>query len=81
MDKELVDRLVEITQDLHEGFIPAERITVDAKFSDIDIDSIDLIEIVYEAEKLFDVAIPDQEIENLTNLQDLIKLIDSILSL
>ena len=38
--------------------VPEEKIRSDAKLSDLGLDSLDLIEVLFEAEEAFDIRIP-----------------------
>ena len=47
--------------------IPEEEITEDGSFTqDFAIDSLDLLELITQIEKEFDIVIPDEEVEKLT---------------
>ena len=43
---------------------------------DLGIDSLDLCEVIWEVEKKFKVSIPDEEMENLRNIGELIEYLD-----
>lgn len=53
--------------------LPAEKVTSSASFrEDLGIDSLDVVELMFEIEQRFDVVIPDTDIINLVTVGDLI---------
>ena len=53
-----------------------EDIKLESKFKDLGADSLDTVELIMEIEKEFDVKIPDNEMEKLTTVQDVVTLIE-----
>ena len=47
-------------------------------FDDLGADSLDSVELVLEIEKLFDVEVADDEIDNVRKVQDIINLVDDL---
>ncbi|UUM19653.1 MULTISPECIES: acyl carrier protein [unclassified Mycoplasma] len=45
---------------------------------ELQIDSLDLVEIVVDAEEKFDIQIPDQELKNIKKISDIILLIENL---
>lgn len=41
--------------------VPRAEITSDAKLSDLEIDSVSLVEIIFDIEEAFDVTVPEQD--------------------
>ncbi len=59
--------------------IPKEKITEDSQFiEDLNFDSLDHIEVVLGIEKEFDVEISDDEIDDVHNVKDLLRLLEDI---
>tara|TARA_B100001287_G_C22531703_1_gene457707 strand:- start:253 stop:483 length:231 start_codon:yes stop_codon:yes gene_type:complete len=59
--------------------IPKEKITEDSQFiEDLNFDSLDHIEVVIGIEKEFDVEISDDEIDDVKNVKDLLRLLEDI---
>ena len=56
--------------------IDVQTILDDSNFKDdLDIDSLDQIDIVMETEKKFKIRIPDEEIERILTFQDLVEFV------
>jgi acyl carrier protein len=47
---------------------------------DIKLDSLDLVELVMECEEKFGIEIPEQNLYNVSTVDDILKLIDSLVS-
>ena len=52
--------------------IPADTIHLDTTFEQLNIDSLDKINISFEVEEAFDIAIPDEALGNLKNVGDVV---------
>lgn len=50
----------------------AVTVTIDTKLDDAGLDSLDTMEIVVGIEEIFDVEIPDDEIEDLKSVRDIV---------
>jgi acyl carrier protein len=62
------------------GIEPA-TVVFDAELSnDLDLDSLDTVELTLGLEKRFDIEIPDEELENLVTVHDAVQLIAKKLS-
>jgi len=58
--------------------IPAERVQETSSFvTDLGADSLDVVEVVMEVEKAFDITIPDEEAAKLEKVSDAVKYIDA----
>lgn len=57
--------------------VPEDDISPEATFEDLDLDSLDLVEFALAAEEELGVRITDEEAEDLENLQDTVKLLES----
>jgi acyl carrier protein len=57
--------------------VPADDITPDATFEDLDLDSLDLVEFALAAEEEMGVRISDDEAEELETLADTVSLLES----
>jgi acyl carrier protein len=58
--------------------IPTDKITVNAHlFDDLNFDSLDAIEMVLTIETEFDIVIPDENIDELVTVQQLVTYIDA----
>jgi len=56
-----------------------EEVTEEATFDDLGADSLDIVEVVMAFEDEFDVAIPDEDAEDIGTVQDAIDYIEEIL--
>jgi acyl carrier protein len=57
--------------------VPAEDVTPEATFEDLDLDSLDLVEFAMAAEEDLGVRITDEEAEDLKTLSDTVSLLES----
>lgn len=73
MSDELVDRVVRLIATVKR--IPKERVTLDSTFEQLDLDSLDAINLLYEIEGEFNITVPD---ELATSVKDVRKLIESL---
>ncbi len=57
--------------------VPADDVQMEKEFvSDLDVDSLSMVEIVVAAEEKFGVRIPDDEVKNLKTVGDAVDFID-----
>jgi len=72
--EEVLAGLAELIND--ETGISPDQVTLEKSFTDdLDIDSISMMTIVVNAEKKFDVKIPDDEVKNLTTVGEAVSFI------
>ena len=58
--------------------VEADQVTPEARFAeDLDADSLDLVELVMELEEEFDIAVEEEELQDLPTIGDAFKLISS----
>jgi acyl carrier protein len=50
--------------------IPQESVSIDKTFQDLNIDSLDGINIIFALESEFDITIPDECVENMKSVRD-----------
>ena len=50
--------------------IPRESVTIDKTFQELNIDSLDGINIIFALESEFNVTIPDEGVENMKSVRD-----------
>ena len=60
--------------------IDVSLINIHSSFKSLGCDDLDLIEILMETEKSFDVNIPDYQVSSFVNVGDLVSYIDAYLS-
>jgi acyl carrier protein len=51
--------------------IPLETVTLDSTFEQLNIDSMDAVEILFALENEFDIVIPDDEVRNIRNVRQM----------
>ena len=58
--------------------IPEEEITMDSTMEDLDIDSIDAVDLDMSIEDEFDIDIPDNELEGFKSVGDVVRFVESV---
>jgi acyl carrier protein len=80
--QELSNRVVRVIAETQK--IPPESVTADKTFADLKIDSLDGINIVFALENEFGITIPDEGVENMRSVRDVVegvrKLVDDKVS-
>jgi len=51
--------------------IPREKVTIESSFTELGIDSMDGINILFALENEFDISIPDDEVRSVRNVRDM----------
>ena len=73
-DQEILTGLGEIIDEV--AGVPAEEVTPEKAFvDDLDIDSLSMVEIAVAAQDKFGVEIPDDQLKDLTTVQDVIEFV------
>lgn len=73
-DQEILDGLGDIVNEI--AGTPKEDVQPDKSFTDdLDIDSLAMVEVVVAAEEKFNVKIPDDDVKNLSTVQDAVNYI------
>jgi len=73
-DQEILTGLGEIIDEV--AGVPAEEVTPEKSFvDDLDIDSLSMVEIAVAAQAKFGVEIPDDQLKDLTTVQDVIEFV------
>ena len=58
--------------------VPADKVTVEANFADdLDADSLDLVELVMALEEAFEIAVDEEELENVITVGHALDLVKS----
>jgi acyl carrier protein len=61
--------------------IPRERITLDSTMKDLDVHSLDAVQVLFEIEDRFEIAVPEREDQySAGTLRDLIEGVDGLLA-
>ena len=70
-DQEILAGLGEIVEEI--AGVPADEVTANKSFvEDLDIDSLSMVEIAVAAQDKFGVEIPDDQLKDLTTVQDVV---------
>jgi acyl carrier protein len=70
-DQEILAGLGEIVEEI--AGVPADEVTPSKSFvDDLDIDSLSMVEIAVAAQDKFGVEIPDEQLKDLTTVQDVV---------
>ena len=73
-DQEILTGLGEIIDEV--AGVPAEEVTPEKSFvDDLDIDSLSMVEIAVAAEDKYNNEIPDDQLKDLTTVQDVIEFV------
>jgi acyl carrier protein len=51
--------------------IPLETVTIESEFAQLNIDSMDAVEILFALENEFDISIPDDEVRSVRNVRQM----------
>jgi acyl carrier protein len=61
--------------------IPREKITLDSRFEELGMDSMDAVNILFALEEKFDITIPDEEARQIRSIREMVegvqKLVDA----
>ena len=58
--------------------VEEEKVTMEANImEDLEADSLDVVDLVMSMEEEFDIEIPDEEVENIKEVGDIVKYIES----
>jgi acyl carrier protein len=60
--------------------IPLEIVTVDSTFEELNIDSMDAVEILFALETEFDINIPDDEVRNVRNVSQMCEGVEKLVN-
>lgn len=53
--------------------IPRENITLDSRFEELDLDSMDAVNIMFALEDKFDITIPDEAAKQIRNIRQMVE--------
>ncbi len=70
MPKELTGRVLATIAQAQR--IPEEKVTIDSKFEELGIDSMDGVNILFALENEFDITIPDEAAKQIHNVQEMV---------
>lgn len=79
MNPETADKTIEIIAAFKE--IDPATITVDTKLEDLEMDSLDALNLVFELEEAFDITIPDEQAFETKTIGEMVSGIEKLLSM
>ncbi|HUI71731.1 MAG TPA: phosphopantetheine-binding protein [Spirochaetia bacterium] len=78
MTDEMIGRVISCVEKTQK--LPPESVTIDSKFEDLGIDSLDGVNILYALETEFNVSIPDEGVLGIKSVREAIDQLDRLLS-
>jgi acyl carrier protein len=75
---ELIARITGVIA--HTQKLPAETVTLDKTFADLNIDALDGINILFAVESEFDIEIPDDAANDIRSVRDMVDGIEKLLA-
>jgi len=60
--------------------IPLETVTIDSEFAQLNIDSMDAVEILFALENEFDIVIPDDEVRSVHNVRQMCEGVEKLVA-
>ncbi len=69
MSDDLIQRVLKVIATSKR--IPLETVTIDSEFQQLNIDSMDAVEILFALENEFDISIPDDEVRSVRNVRQM----------
>jgi acyl carrier protein len=71
MSEELTQRVLKVIATSKR--IPLEQVTIDSEFQQLNIDSMDAVEILFALENEFDINIPDDDVREVRNVRQMVE--------
>jgi acyl carrier protein len=71
MSQELTQRVLKVIATSKR--IPLEQVTIESEFQQLNIDSMDAVEILFALENEFDINIPDDDVREVRNVRQMIE--------
>lgn len=78
MNRETSDRVLVIIANAQH--VPLESVTIDKTFDELQIDSLDAVNIVFAIEEEFRIAVGDEQVASLRSVRDVVEGIDKLLA-
>ena len=69
-DEELQTRVLAIVAETQR--VKPETVTIDSTFEELNIDSMDGVNIIFHLESEFDINIPDEEVKTIRTIRDMV---------
>jgi acyl carrier protein len=78
MSDELISRTLDVIA--RAQHIPREAVTLDKSFADLQIDSLDGMNLVFAVETEFDISIPDEDVASIRSVREMAEGIAKLLA-
>ena len=78
MSDDLIQRVLKVISTSKR--IPPETVTIDSDFAQLNIDSMDAVEILFALENEFDLSIPDDAVRAVRNVRQMCEGIDKLIA-
>ena len=78
MTDEMIGRVISCVAKCQK--LPPENITIDSKFEDLGIDSLDGVNILYALETEFNVSIPDDGVLGIKSVKEAVEALDKLIT-
>jgi len=78
MTEEMIARVISCVAKCQK--LPPEKITIDSKFEELGIDSLDGVNILYALETEFNVSIPDEGVLGIKSVKEAVDALDKLIS-
>jgi len=60
--------------------IPREKVTAEARFEELGMDSMDAVNILFALEDKFDITIPDEEAKKIRSIRDVVEGVQTLVN-
>ena len=60
--------------------IPLETVTIESEFQQLNIDSMDAVEILFALENEFDISIPDEQVRSVRNVRQMCEGVEKLVA-
>ena len=77
MSDELVQKVISIIATTRK--IPVEKVRLDSTFEELEIDSLDGLNIVFALENEFNITIPDEEVQQIRSVREVVEKLERLL--
>ena len=78
MSDELIQRVLKVIATSKR--IPPEAVTIDSEFQQLNIDSMDAVEILFALENEFDINIPDDDVRSVRNVRQMCEGVEKLVA-
>ncbi|QQS40084.1 MAG: acyl carrier protein [Acidobacteriota bacterium] len=79
MNSEIAEKTISVIADFKE--IDKNSISVDTKLEDLEMDSLDALNLVFELEEAFDITIPDEQASETKTIGEMVEGIEKLLAM